>query len=87
MSNHYNAFEEDIAVLNVYFDATTVMLFQTQSTQSWINYFSNVGGSLGLCIGLSIITIGELIWVLLRMIPQCFGRDSYKAEEHFTFPK
>ena len=23
MSNHYNAFEEDIAVLNVYFDTTT----------------------------------------------------------------
>ena len=43
MSNHYDAFEEDIAVLNVYFDTTTVMLFQTQSTQSWINYFSNVG--------------------------------------------
>ena len=72
----YDAFAEDIAVLNVFLDTTTVMLFQTQSTQSWVSYLSNVGGSLGLCIGLSIITIAELFWVVLRMISKCFERNS-----------
>jgi len=79
MSKEYNAFTEDITVLNVYFDSTTVMVFQTQTTQSWITYLSNVGGSLGLCIGLSIITIAELVWVLLRMISQCFERSSIES--------
>ncbi len=74
--NHYDAFAKDIAVLNVFFDTTTVMVFQTQITQTWVTYLSNVGGSLGLCIGLSIITIAELIWIVLKMISKCFERSS-----------
>ena len=31
----YNAYDSDIAVLNVFFDSTTVMQFKTESRQSW----------------------------------------------------
>ncbi len=63
----YDAYQKDIAVLNVFFDSTTVMLFKSQRRQSWLDYFSAVGGALGLCIGLSIITVVELVWLCLRM--------------------
>jgi len=76
MKKQYDAFSEDISLLNVYFDTTTVMLFKKQRTQTWINYLSSVGGSLGLCIGLSIITIAELVWILIKIVPQCFETNS-----------
>ena len=31
----YDAFDQDIAILNVFFDSTTVMQFKTESRQSW----------------------------------------------------
>ena len=67
----YDAYEKDIAVLNVFFDSPTVMQFKSQPRQSWTDYFSAVGGALGLCIGLSIMTLVELIFLCLRMGGTC----------------
>jgi len=38
-----------------------------------IDYFSTVGGLLGLCIGISIVTIIELIWLALDVIRKVFA--------------
>ncbi len=43
------------------------MEFKSQSSQSWIDYMANVGGLLGLCIGLSIVTVIEIIWLCVRL--------------------
>lgn len=67
MTRIYEAYERDIALVNFYFDAPTVLQFGTQSRLGWIDFFSNVGGLLGLCLGLSIITFMEIIWVCLRV--------------------
>ena len=67
ISREYDAYEKDIAVLNVFFDTTTVMTFNSESQQTWIDYFSSVGGALGLCIGLSVITVVELFWLCCRL--------------------
>ena len=64
----YDAFDKDIAILSVYFDKPTLLQFGTQASQTWIQYFSNVGGLLGLCIGLSIVTIVEIIWLCMRLM-------------------
>ena len=71
LPREYDAFEKDIAVLNVFFDSNTVLNFKSQKRQSWIGYFSNVGGSLGLCTGLSIVTIVELFWLFLTAAGFC----------------
>ena len=68
LSREYDAYDKDIAVLTVFFDSTTVMAFNSASTQSWIDYWSNVGGALGLCIGLSIITVVEMFWLCLSFV-------------------
>ena len=81
LPKEYDAYEKDIAVLNVFFDSTTVMKFKSQKRQSWTDYFANVGGALGLCIGLSIITVVELIWLCLRMVGLCKRKDVNEVEE------
>jgi len=75
LPNEYDAYEKDIAVLRVFFDSSTVMQFSSQPMQSWIDYFSAVGGALGLCIGLSIITVIEVIWLCLRLCGLCKKKD------------
>jgi len=67
----YDAYEKDIAVLEVFFDTPTLMMFKSQKRQSWLDYLSNVGGAFGLCNGLCIITVIEFIWVCLKIGGQC----------------
>ncbi len=76
----YDAYEKDIAVLEVFFDTSTVMKFQSQKSQSWLDYLSSVGGALGLCIGLSIITVVELVWLCLRIAGQFKSEPMDKDE-------
>ncbi len=40
----------------------------TQVTMSWIDYFSAVGGLLGLVLGMGIVSVVEIIWLALRLI-------------------
>jgi hypothetical protein len=77
--NDYDAYEKDIGVLNVYFDSTTVLKLKSEKRQTWIDYFSSVGGALGLCIGLSIVTIFEMLWVCLTMLKQ-YGKNPDRVE-------
>ena len=58
---------QDIALLEVFFEATTVIQFSTYATQTWADYFANIGGLLGLCIGLSIVTLVELAWLGMKL--------------------
>ena len=64
----YNAFEKDIAVANFYFESTTCIEFIRDVTTTYTDFFSNVGGILGLCMGISCISGIELIyWFAVRM--------------------
>jgi hypothetical protein len=81
LPKQYDAYDKDIAVLNVFFDSTTVMMFTSQQRQSWLDYFSSVGGALGLCIGLSIITVVELVWLCLRIAGQCKAKKPDDDDE------
>jgi hypothetical protein len=63
----YEAYEKDIAILQIYFKTPTVVEYKTYPRQSWIDFFSAIGGLLGLCIGLSIVTFVELFWLVLRI--------------------
>ena len=63
----YNAYEKDIAVLNVFFASPTVMEYTTKPSKTWVDFISAVGGNGGLFIGFSIVTVLELFWLLLRI--------------------
>jgi uncharacterized membrane protein len=40
----------------------------SQPRMTWIDYFSIVGGLLGLVLGMGIISFVELIWLTLRIL-------------------
>ena len=65
--NTYDAYDEDIAMVQVFFEPSAVFLFGSDSSQTWVDFFATVGGLLGLCIGVSIITIVEILWLCLRL--------------------
>jgi hypothetical protein len=69
----YDAYEKDIAIVQFYFMTSSVIEFKTSPSQNWIDYFSAIGGLLGLCIGLSIVTIVELFWLLFRILSKIFS--------------
>jgi hypothetical protein len=73
LPTEYNAYNEDIAVVQVFFEPAAVFLFGSQPSQTWIDYFSTVGGLLGLCIGISIVTIIELIWLAFKIVGKLFA--------------
>lgn len=67
-ATEYDAYQRDIAVVSVYFDSPTVWEFATQASSTWIVFFGNVGGLYGLCIGFSIATVVELVWLMIRIV-------------------
>ena len=69
----YDAYEKDIAMVQFYFMTSSVIEFKTSQSQGWIDFFSAIGGLLGLCIGLSIVTFVELFWLCFRIIRKLLG--------------
>ena len=68
----YDAYKDDIAVVNVYFSSPSVMKFTTKINKTWIDFISGIGGNVGLFIGFSFVTIFELLWLLIRVIRLLF---------------
>jgi hypothetical protein len=65
---NYDAFEKDIAMVQIFFSKSTVFQMGSQPRMTWIDYFSTVGGLLGLVLGLGIPSFIEIIWVCCRML-------------------
>jgi hypothetical protein len=70
VDNSYDAYDKDIALMHIYFKTATVLQMGSQPTMTWIDFISQVGGLLALCIGFSIITVIELVWLCLRILSQ-----------------
>ena len=64
----YDAYQDDIAVVNVYFSSPTVIKFTSRINKTWIDFLSGIGGNVGLFIGFSFVTIFELLWLLFKVL-------------------
>ncbi len=69
----YDAYDRDIAILNVYFETPTVLEYTTQHSKTWFDFISAVGGNGGLFIGFSIVTILEIVWFIFQAISLYFN--------------
>ena len=65
----YDAYERDIAMLQVFFKKPTAIRMGTRPSMTWIDYLSVVGGLLGLVLGMGFVSGIELVWLCLRL---CF---------------
>ena len=70
----YDAFEEDIGILNVFFGKQEIMKYLTKNVMSEYEFFSQIGGSLGFIMGISIISMIEIIyWFIIRLFGRIVG--------------
>jgi len=60
--NKIDAYNEDIAKVSLFFDSNVVLVFNNQLAQNWIFFLSNAAGIFGLFIGITLMTVYELIW-------------------------
>ena len=67
-NSKYNAYDKDVAIVNFYFESSTCFEFVRQPRMTIIDFISNVGGLLGLCMGISFVSAVELIyWLTIKM--------------------
>ena len=64
----YDAYEKDIALVEISFRKSTIIQMSRKARMNWIDYFSTVGGLLGLVLGMGIISLIEMVWVCLRIL-------------------
>ena len=69
----YDAFEMDIGIMNVYFGKEMILKYTKKNRMSTFDFMSQIGGSVGLAMGVSIISVVEIIyWLTFRL----FGRQN-----------
>ena len=65
----YNAYEKDVAIANFYFESSTCFEYVRQPRMTIIDFISSVGGILGLCMGISFVSMVELVyWLTIKMV-------------------
>ena len=64
----YDAYDKDIASVHFYFEKSTVFQFHRKNRMGPVDFASQVGGLLGLCLGFSICSGVEIVyWIFLRI--------------------
>ena len=74
----YNAYEKDIAIVNIFFGESTVFgryfiayvlyqkyfdsEFERLPKMTWLDFISGFGGFCGLCLGFSFVSIVEVLY-------------------------
>ena len=65
----YDAFEKDIGIVNVFFTEKKILKYVMRNKMSLFGFVSQIGGSLGLAMGISIISIVEVFyWFTYRFL-------------------
>ena len=69
MNPSYNAFEKDIGIVNVFFAKEDVPKYMKANRWSIFDFLSQIGGSLGLFMGISAISVAEVFyWLIFRLL-------------------
>jgi hypothetical protein len=75
----YSAFSQDIAMVQIIYQKSTLVKIQTQLTMNWIDYFSMVGGLFGLVLGMGFYSLFDIIWLFIRITFKNFDSTRWIA--------
>ena len=65
----YDAFRKDIGIINVYFEDKKISHYTKANKMTMLDFMYQIGGSLGLMMGISIVSLVEVIyWIIFRFI-------------------
>ena len=73
-SKVYDAYEMDIATVEVYFAKSSVLQMQRHFKLSWVDYFATVGGLLALLLGIGLVSVIEMVWFCLCVVARSLKR-------------
>ena len=78
----YNAYEEDISIVNFYFDKSSIFKFVREENMTFVDYIAQLGGFFGLGIGLSMLSCIELIyWLTIRLYKNMKQKSDIKQSK------
>ena len=63
---------QDIAILNIFFDTPYLIHVSLETRISIYDQISAIGGTLGLFTGISVITLAEVIYWIVRFLTKAF---------------
>jgi len=81
ISSFQSSPEPIMPMLHVYFDTTPIMQFSSKPRQTWVSFFSTIGGVLGLCEGISLITFIEVVWLLCQIVKRILGSGRERMQD------
>lgn len=65
----YNAFEKDIGIVNIFFGKSYSTKYVKKNRMTGFDFLSQVGGAVGLAMGISIVSVVEIIyWFTIRLV-------------------
>ena len=68
-NSKYDAYEKDIAMVTFLVETPTLFEYTREERMTLIQYISQIGGLLGLCLGFSFISGVEIIyWMTIRLL-------------------
>ncbi|XP_071093526.1 epithelial sodium channel subunit beta-like [Haliotis cracherodii] len=75
---------KNLVSLNVFFSELTEEIVQEVPAYMWENLLSDIGGQLGLWLGISVLSLCEAIELVLLMIGNCFKSKAGNNVTHVT---
>ena len=83
----YDAYEKDIAIVDFYFKSATMLQYQRQHRMTLIAFIGQLGGTLGLFMGLSVISVIEFFYWILFKGPRSSKTIGNGNRDHATSSK
>ena len=78
----YNAYEQDISIVNFFFDKSSIFKFIREENMTFVDYIAQLGGFFGLGIGLSMLSCIELIyWLTIRLCKNIKNRQDAEKRD------
>ena len=63
----YDAYDKDIAMVQIYFKKSTIFQIESQPKKNWLDFTSDAGGLLGIVLGMGFVSFIEILWLGLRL--------------------
>ncbi|XP_059621783.1 sodium channel protein Nach-like [Phlebotomus argentipes] len=79
--------QTNVSIVNVYFANSDSVLYHQTVRNSWYGLLSNLGGTLGLCVGFSLVSILEFLYhITFRVYRELYPKEAVlKTHERMTY--
>ena len=71
----YDAFEQDIGIINIFFSKSQILRYVTTNQMSEFDFLSQLGGTLGLAMGISFVSFVEFFYWFTWRLCRNFQKD------------